>query len=401
MATADSISGITDSPARNSGGLLVLLAAVPADQRQSVVTSLAEAFPQQDLLIATPEPSSEHHGNLPASIRLIEAPSSKVNWTLTASDFVTAWQLADKNQASAILMLGPESSALSASEIHSLAEAVLSNATDLAIPCYELPRHAGLVNSAILYPLSRALFASRVRFPLAPDLGLSMRMAQTLAGAAQRFATSNQGETPIWPVNEASVAGFATEQFLATPSQQSHASRPDLNTILPLVTGALFADIDLKAGFWQRFRPVPPPFEGLPAQEAAPIDVAAEIAPMLQTFRLACTNLQEIWSLILPPNALVGIKRLCAADPANFRMADNLWARIVYDFLLAYRLRTINRGHLFGALIPLYLAWVASHFNITASGADPEIHIEELAAAFEAEKPYLVSRWRWPDRFNP
>jgi hypothetical protein len=82
-------------------------------------------------------------------------------------------------------------------------------------------------------------------------------------------------------------------------------------------------------------------------------------------------------------------------------MPDNLWARIVFDFLLAYRLRTINRGHLLGALIPLYLAWAASHINILASGTDPERHIEMVAAAFEADKPYLVSRWRWPDRFNP
>jgi hypothetical protein len=82
-------------------------------------------------------------------------------------------------------------------------------------------------------------------------------------------------------------------------------------------------------------------------------------------------------------------------------MPESLWARIVYDFLLAYRLRTINRGHLLGALIPLYLAWVASHINITASGTDPERHIEAVAAAFEADKTYIVSRWRWPDRFNP
>jgi hypothetical protein len=54
-----------------------------------------------------------------------------------------------------------------------------------------------------------------------------------------------------------------------------------------------------------------------------------------------------------------------------------------------------------GALIPLYLAWVASHVNITSNGVDPERHIEGVAAAFEAEKAYLVSRWRWPDRFNP
>ena len=86
-------------------------------------------------------------------------------------------------------------------------------------------------------------------------------------------------------------------------------------------------------------------------------------------------------------------------------MPDSLWTRIVYDFILAYRLRTINRGHLLGALTPLYLAWVASHLVLTSDAnpdsVAPEDHIQTLAAAFEADKPYLVSRWRWPDRFNP
>jgi hypothetical protein len=123
--------------------------------------------------------------------------------------------------------------------------------------------------------------------------------------------------------------------------------------------------------------------------------------PMIEGFRLAYSNLLEIWSLVLPPNTLLGLKRLSVVDAASFRMPENLWARIVYDFLIAYRLRTINRGHLLGALIPLYLAWVAGHINVTASGADSERHIEAVAAAFDADKPYLVSRWRWPDRFNP
>jgi len=69
--------------------------------------------------------------------------------------------------------------------------------------------------------------------------------------------------------------------------------------------------------------------------------------------------------------------------------------------LIAYRLRTINRGHLLGSLIPLYLAWVAGHMNVTAAGTSAESHIEAQTAAFEADKPYIVSRWRWPDRFNP
>jgi hypothetical protein len=88
------------------------------------------------------------------------------------------------------------------------------------------------------------------------------------------------------------------------------------------------------------------------------------------------------------PSALFFIKIAYADGPSD-----------TYQIPLAFR--TINRGHLLGALIPLYLAWVASHINITASGTNPERHIEAVAAAFEADKPYLVSRWRWPDRFNP
>ena len=122
---------------------------------------------------------------------------------------------------------------------------------------------------------------------------------------------------------------------------------------------------------------------------------------MIESFRLAYSNLSEIWSLVLTPQSLFGLKRLSAMGPEQFSMADSLWARIVYDFLLAYRLRTINRGHLLGAMTPVYLAWVASHLLRTDAGEDAENQVEALAAAFEKDKPYLVSRWRWPDRFNP
>jgi len=396
MATSDQISEVTTPSASPGNGLLVLLAAMTEEQLGSVLASLTASFPAETLIIASPDPLPE---DFDPSVRIVAAPPANPYWTRTAADFVSAYQLADKNQARAVLMLGAESGSLDPSAIRTLANAVLTTPTDLAVPCYQLPPHAGLVNSAILYPLTRALFASSARFPLAVDLGLSLRMAERLAAAAHRFTAVNQGEAPLWPVNEATVAGFIIDQFDVGPRAQPQPGGPDLNTILPLVTGSLFSDIDAKAAFWQRFREVPPPCDPVPL--APSTDAAADIGPMLHAFQLAYTNLHEIWSLVLPPNSLLGLKRLYATDAAQFRMSESLWARIVFDFLLAYRLRTINRGHLLGALIPLYLAWVASHINITASGINPESHIEAVAAAFEADKTYLVSRWRWPDRFNP
>jgi len=369
------------------------------EQHESVLANLTAAFPNEELLIAAPDAivDAQQAGSHP-SLRIVAAPARNSAWSLTAADFVSANQLAERNTVRAILMLSAESGSFGSPALRELANAVLAS-TDLALPCYEQQPHAGLINSAILFPLTRALFASRVRFPLAVDLGLSLRMAKRLADAAQRFTAINQGEAPLWPVNEATVAGFAIDQFDVGPSLQPAA--PELNTILPLLIGPLFSDIKAKAAFWQRFRSLPPTRNAMPIPLAPTADMAADIAPMLSAFRLAYSNLQEIWSLVLPPNSLFTLKRLAATDAADFRISDCLWARIVYDFLIAYRLSTINRGHLLGALIPLYLAWVASHFNIIASGSDPESHIEAVAAAFETEKIYMVSRWRWPDRFNP
>jgi hypothetical protein len=398
MTTTDPMTDINSTQGPDETGLLVVLAAMPVEQVQTTVSDLAGLFSSEGLLIAAPD-------SLPADsypdLRIVSTPGTSISWTLTAADFVNAYQIADKNKARAILILGPESGSFGPGSFRNLANAALNDSIDLAVPYYNLSPYASLVNSAILYPLTRALFSSRVRFPLAGKCGLSLRMAERLATAGQRLTMVNQAETPLWPINEAAVAGFNVEQFDAGPRMRAQTSGADLNTILPLVTGALFSDIDAKASFWQRPRVLPPARSLMPQPVSLGPDPVPDIAPMISAFRLGYTNLYEVWSLVLPPNSLLGLKRLFAMDSAQFRMPDSLWARILFDFLLAHRLRTINRGHLLGALIPLYLAWVASHINITASGTDPQSHIEAVAEAFEADKPYLVARWRWPDRFNP
>ncbi len=395
MATTDPIPVSASVIERPAAHLLVMVAAMPADQFERLLTNLTAAFPAESMLVAT---QNEFASGAFSDLRIMLAPSTGAAWASTAADFLNAFELAREENVRAVLMLGPGSDSLSAAALRALAGAVLSSLVDLAVPFYALPPYAGLINSAILYPLTRALFASRIRFPQAIDLCLSMRMAERLAGAARRFTSSNQPDTLIWPVNEAVAAGYAMDEFDVGPRALPQPADVDVNAILSLVTGSLFADVESKAALWQRPRRLPPPRR--PLHDLSNADGTPDIARMIESFRFAYSNLQEIWSLVLPPNSLLGLKRLSVTDAALFRMPDPLWARILFDFLIAYRLRTINRGHLLGALIPLYLGWVAGHINITAAGMSSERHIEAVAAAFEADKPYMVSRWRWPDRFK-
>ncbi len=398
MATTNTMPDTRPEFARPEGGLLVLLPAMPRPKLESVLASLTTSLPAENLLVGTPETLPREA--YPA-FRFIDVPDSRSSWILTAPDYVNAYQLAQKHSARAILMLGTEAESLSPSGLRDLANAVTNAPTDLVVPRYALPPRAGVANSAIIYPLSRALFASRARFPQSTDLAVSMRMLERLAQAAQRYIALGQNDALLWPVSEAAAAGMTIDEIDVGLREVPQPGELDLNTLLPYITGSLFSDLDAKAAYWQRARVTPAPRKVLPTEQHAPTDATAEVDSMLQNFRLAYSNLQEIWSLVLSPNSMLGIKRLSLIGGAAFRMPEHLWARIIYDFLIAYRLRTLNRGHLLGSLIPLYLAWVASHINVIASGSDPERHIEALATAFEADKPYLVARWRWPDRFNP
>ncbi len=379
--------------------LLVSLALLPPGGLDATLEHIATALPDTAVHVVAPDASnggSRDHGNLTVT-PYTPLASSATPWILTAADYLNLYELAQRHGTQSCLILGSESQTVQPASIRALADAVFAQA-DLVTPRYDLRPREGLVNSAILYPVSRALYGARPRFPLAVDLALSLRMAERLATAAQRYTSVGQNDALLWPVAEAAVAGFTIKQVDATHRAVPQPGISDLNTILTLVAGSLFGDVEAKAAFWQRSRVTQPEAPLPPHQLDEPLP---DLQPMLDSFRLAYTNLREIWSLVLPPQSLLGLKKLSLLPSETFRMPDALWARTVYDFILAYRLRTLNRGHLLGALTPLYLAWVASHLNLTQAGVPAEQHVEETAAAFESEKPYLVSRWRWPDRFNP
>jgi len=398
MASTQTNVDLASTPAIGTSGLLITLVPLPQEAFEATLSNLALAFPGESVFVATPDIAPQSSSGSP--LRLVPYALTTISatpWVLTAADYLNAYKLAQENHATACVLLGGESQSLAPEAIRALAKSALQS--DLTLAHYELGPREGLVNSAILYPVTRALFSTRPRFPLAIDVGLSLRMAGRLAITAQRSIVAGQDDGFLWPLNEAASANCSIAEVNIGTRTLPQPVAPDLNALLAQIAGSLFADVDTRAAFWQRARGTQPP---QPITQTTSIaEPPPDIASMLDAFRLAYTNLHEIWALVLPPNSLLGLKKLSVMQPENFRMPDNLWARIVYDFILAFRLRTINRGHLLGALTPLYLAWVASHLTLVSKGTPPEKHIQDIAVAFETDKPYLVSRWRWPDRFNP
>lgn len=289
--------------------------------------------------------------------------------------------------------------------IERLARPILAGELDFVAPYYRRHPLDGTITSAIAYPFQRALYGKQIRFPLARDFACSGRLLEDLLdgpGAEWPAELARVG-ADAWLVTRVLTGEYRLGQcFLGVLPAPASEGAP-IAEVLPRVLGALFLEAERRASFWQKVRrSAPVPIAGTP-QADTPEPRVVEVGRALEAFRLGERSLQDVWRLILPPGARLELARLARQPEATFRFPDALWARLIYDFALAYRLRVMNRDHLLTAFVPLYQGWLAG-FALEPGPADPvraEQRIEELAERFEVEKPYLMARWRWPDRFNP
>src|SRR5207245_5370962 len=80
---------------------------------------------------------------------------------------------------------------------------------------------------------------------------------------------------------------------------------------------------------------------------------------------------------------------------ASYHFPDDLWARVIYDLIIAARRDDGQIERLVAALVPIYFGRVGSLVietrHLTTDQA--EERVERQAREFELLKPYLVERW--------
>ena len=407
-------------------GQAYLLVAVPAPLGSEVLSSTIEKLSQAasrlslscPLLLAVPgeealeepvEMEAASHTNLPLRYVTYTQPATDAAatpWLANTATQRSIFSLANKIGIRSCTVLGTDvgfnRDLLTPEKLSLFMGPGVEGNFDLVMPLYSMQAFDDLLNKSILYPLTRALYGHRVRYPLANELQASSKLMQKFPANFEKDSVRQQGRL-LW------LATTAVNQNLKICQVQLGARRPqghegiELSDALAQLAGPLFTDMEDNAAFWQRVRGSHdvPTFGN--AEVASGATDTVDVRRMIEAFELGVRNLREIWSLVLPPVTLMEVKKLSRLTPDKFHMPDTLWARIIYDFALAHRLRNIHRAHLFGALTPLYLGWVASYaVEVNAAGiAMAEERVEQLARAYEAEKPYLLSRWRWPDRFHP
>jgi hypothetical protein len=287
--------------------------------------------------------------------------------------------------------------------VRALLDPVLRGDADLVAPAYSRRRFDGVLVTGLVYPLTRALFGQRLRQPLGREIVLSRGLAEVLARDPEWRSDPAHAGADLWVITKALLRDCRCVQVFLGPRPAPLPQPPDVSAALARVLGTMFREMELHASRWQRVRGSRPVAtvgdEHLPGEPPPP----PATAPLVSAFALGWRDLRGLWSAVLPPNTLYALHRIPRDRPEAFRMEDALWARIVYDFAVAWRVKVMDRLQLLRSMTPLYLGWVASFVNAVGplDRAGTEEHVERLCQAFEAEKPYLISRWRWPERFTP
>ena len=314
------------------------------------------------------------------------------------------FQQAQKLGAKVCLVMDSETSGAQPEWIDLFVRPVLEKDFDFVTSYYERHKYDATLTKGIVYPVVRALYGKSIFQPIGGDFALSQRSMDHCLKQDIGNRELAGSHVDLWITIHVLCSTLRVGQAFVGPRLHSPKEPSgDISSLLAEVLGALFLQVEKTVGVWQKVRGS----EGVPffgSREHLDVEpVPVDVKRMMDAYRLGYQTLQEIWGLVLPPATLLDLKKLAGRPDEQFRFADEAWARVIYDFALGYRLRMIGRDHLLRALTPLYLGWCAS-FILELENAVPrevEARLEKLCTAYEAQKPYFISRWRWPDRFNP
>jgi hypothetical protein len=260
-----------------------------------------------------------------------------------------------------------------------------------AAPLYTRHRHDGTITNAVAYPLTTALYGSRIRQPIGGEFAFSGALAERYAGDTWDGEVARFG-VDVWLTTVALAEGHLVCQTrLGAKLHDPKDPGRDLGPMFREVVGTLLA---LARRYEEVWLPVEgattPPTLGFPAEYAAePVEVSLE--DLARGFARGQEHHGDAWEDILTPE---NAKAVAALDPFEPVLEPEPWTRILFDYLVAAR-SARHVSALVETMVPLYFARTATFVRETVDVTDDEAEaaVEEGVDVAVAQKPYLRERW--------
>ena len=308
------------------------------------------------------------------------------------------FEIAVALDAKAIMMVDADLKSITPAWIENLA-APLFDGYDYVVPVYLRHKYDGTITNNIAYPMLRTLYGMRVRQPIAGDFGISGKLARCYLIEKTWADSVGQFGIDIWMTTIAIGRNFKVCQtFMGSP--KIHAPKDpagDLGPMFLQVVGTIFQLMNDFSYIWQDLKESKPSVIygfGL-GQELNIPDIEVSRNELYDSFKNGFETFSELWEEVLSDETWNDVKELKGVGMEEFYYPSNLWAKILFDFAIAYNFKTAEADVLMKALIPFYYSRTLSFVNSTLemNMQEAEEYLEEICKVFEGEKQYLLDRW--------
>jgi glycosyltransferase involved in cell wall biosynthesis len=363
---------------------------------------LTDFFPDKKSVIInvdndSPDGTKDAFMNTPTSVPKIYISTPK-GIKGKGNNIKNLFEAAVELQAKAVAVVDADLKSITPEWVQYLVEPVFAG-FNYVTPIYVRHKYDGSITNHIAYPMLRTLFGLRVRQPIGGDFGFSGRMARAfLSENLWNENVSNFG-IDIWMTTIAIARRFKVCQtFLGTP--KSHRAKDPAKDLGPMFKQVVMTFFDLMIDFEYLWKDTSSSLPssifgfGLGVEERPPI-VNVNTRALYDSFLSGFEQYGDLWKKIIPKSELNEVNKAAELPIEKFYYRSDIWARILFDFAIAYRNNRIPREHIVDALIPFYHSRILSFVNKTGhmSTKECEEYFEMIVRVFESEKCDLIKRW--------
>jgi hypothetical protein len=304
---------------------------------------------------------------------------------------------ADLLRAKSCAVVSPGTANLTPSWVANLLRPIYRERFDFVAPLYARNKFQGLLARNLLYPMSRAVFGYRIRELFSDEWGFSGRLATQCLDQDVWHEEAVRTRPEAWmAVTAISAELNCCQHFLGQKAAPASGAGPDIVEAIRQAVGSLFWCLEKYESRWLgRTGSQTVPTFG-PDHELSDESPPANQEKIFELFRGGVNELKPLLASILTAETYAQVKAIALLDSNQFRFANELWVRTLYEFAASYHHAVLNRDHLVQSVVPLYrgmlYSFLVQHANSSAD--EMEADTELLGLEFERQKPYLVERWK-------
>lgn len=340
----------------------------------------------------------------------------------------TIFEIADALQVQALVVVDSDLRSILPEWVELLAGPILKGGYDFVAPLYSRYKYDGTITNTVTYPLTRALYGHRIRQPIGGDFGVSGDLVKAYLAADDWTDDISKFGIDIWMTTTALAGGYAICQArLGSKVHDPKDPGSDLGPMFRQVVGTILRLAVLHADRWTGVRGSHdvPSYGFERVADPPPLDV--NTVRLVSEFHSGSMTLSDTWRTMFAPANVEAILELAteagrlgdaararldmdgpgsvtpstadmAAALADFHFPDDLWARIVYDMVLAARRDPDGVDRMVASFVPVYFGRVASFIieNRDLTTDQAEERVMRQAREFELLKSYLVDAWAEP-----